>query len=439
MKLKLNNVARISSADIFIDGITVIVGPNAAGKSTINRAAMTLCSVSSKLPTLVQSERLSSVFNVVRESFNKFGGDLFPTDKWFNKSQGLYSLWLSGDWWENLSGAHNWFRESLKGQFEVSVYPESFCNSTKMIDALLEAKSRVLEIVHRNDCAYVKHVCEKAFEKAFKGQMRPVYANQPTESHISIGKENYTVEIAFKDGELSNLAEMGRAIVPSTIYFEPLNYTDFVGRNSFRPSDRYTAGDQCACNVISKPIPKELSLEEDEELKETREILKEIIQTIHGSLVDDEGLVKFKENINNTDYLINLKNIASGMKTMAAIVRAIENRSIRRGSLLIIDEPESNLHPEWQVKFAIFLVLLQYRLGIYILLNTHSPYFLQAINRYSKDSEIPCHFYNMVADHVNPSIDDNIVKSPISYHTESVEDNLESIFRDMVRPFDNLI
>ena len=174
-------------------------------------------------------------------------------------------------------------------------------------------------------------------------------------------------------------------------------------------------------------------------MKETQSILKEIVGVIHGRLVDDEDAVRFKENIVGVDYMINLKNMASGMKTMAAVVRAVENRSIRRGSLLIIDEPESNLHPEWQVKFAIFLVLLQKRLGVYMLLNTHSPYFLQAINVYSKDSGVESHFYRMLPDQeetISKQSSEEVLKS---YHSDSVGGNLENVFRDMARPFDNLI
>ena len=137
--------------------------------------------------------------------------------------------------------------------------------------------------------------------------------------------------------------------------------------------------------------------------------------------------------------MIDLKNMASGMKTMAAVVRAVENRSIRRGSLLIIDEPESNLHPEWQVKFAVFLVLLQKRLGVSILLNTHSPYFLQAINLYATNLGVESHFYRMLPDQedaISKQSNQEVLKS---YHTDPVDGNLEDVFRDMARPFDNLI
>ena len=439
MKLTLKNVARISSAEIDIGGITIVAGPNGAGKSTISRAAMTLCSVSSRLPFLVQAERVSSILNILRESFGKFGADMFPMEDPLGKRRKFWGLWLSPEWWENLEGVREWFKNSAKEQEGFIVYPDQFVDSLKFAEALRDALAKVREVLDRDESVYVDYVCMKAFRRAFRNQMRPLHQNASVISTISIADEKDKVSIAFNGDGISDMTEMGRTIAPTTVYLEPLHFMDFVDGRHYGVSDRYTAGNLCICNVISRPPPKNLSLEEANELKETQSILKEIIGVIHGRLVDDEDSVKFKENIVGVDYMINLKNMASGMKTMAAVVRAVENRSIRRGSLLIIDEPESNLHPEWQVKFAVFLVLLQKRLGVSILLNTHSPYFLQAINVYSKDSEVESHFYRMLPDQeetISKQSSEEVLKS---YHSDPVGGNLEDVFRDMARPFDNLI
>lgn len=439
MKLTLKNVARISIAEINIGGITVIAGPNGAGKSTISRAAMTLCSVSSRLPSLVQAERMSSIFNVLRESLGKLGGDMFPIAPFQNERRNLWGLWLSPEWWKNLDVVRDWFKNNSKGQEGFVVYPERFSESSKFAEALRDALPKILEILERGESAYVNYVCEKAFRRAFRDQMLPIHQAGSAESMISIADEKKSVSIAFNSDGICGMTEMGRTIVSTTLYLEPLHFVDFIASRHHTISDRYTAGDLCACNAVSRPLPQSLSLEEDEELRETRTILKEIVGIIHGRLVDDEETIKFKEKIVNADYMIDLKNMASGMKTMAAVVRAIENRSIRRGSLLIIDEPESNLHPEWQVKFAIFLVLLQKRLGISILLNTHSPYFLQAVNVYAKDSEIECHFYDMVPDQEEVPVEIKTESTPRFYHADHIGGDLESVFRDMARPFDNLM
>lgn len=85
-------------------------------------------------------------------------------------------------------------------------------------------------------------------------------------------------------------------------------------------------------------------------------MLRQVSETIHGQLKKNEALVVFQDDAVQGD--VRLLNIASGMKSMALIARSIENGWIIQDDLLIIDEPESNLHPEWQIKFAKWLVLL---------------------------------------------------------------------------------
>lgn len=174
MKLTLRNVARVSIADIDIGGITVIAGQNGAGKSTISRAAMTLCSVSSRLPYLVQAERVSSILNALRESFGKFGGDMFPMGDTLGERCKFWGLWLSPEWWENPDGVREWFKDNAKGQEGIIVYPDRFTESPKFLDALSEALPKVREILERDEGAYVSYVCEKSFRRAFRGQMRPL-------------------------------------------------------------------------------------------------------------------------------------------------------------------------------------------------------------------------------------------------------------------------
>ena len=72
-----------------------------------------------------------------------------------------------------------------------------------------------------------------------------------------------------------------------------------------------------------------------------------------------------------------------------------EMNLFRKNGTIILDEPEIHLHPEWQLKFAEIIVLIQKEFNTNILLNTHSPYFLNAIEVYSQKYELSnkCKFY----------------------------------------------
>lgn len=434
MKFTVQNVARVSLAKIELGGITVMAGANGTGKSTISRALMTLCSVSGRIPELVQNERIRSIYGFLRESFGRHGGDVFIPNEYFDvrKYPELSSL-LSHELWDDFVAVRTWF-ESGSGNLKIFLYPQDFLEKQECTEALLEAKDKILGMLDRSEVEYAGHACKKSFERAFCGQIAPVFRSDG-ESRIHIGEEEDPgaskngIVVAFTNGKLDRFAGLGRILFPSVMYFEPLNYVDFINVPEWRISDRYTAGGLCVCRAVTRKPSKNLSLEQDKELQDAVQSVKEIVGTIRGRLVDDaDQEIKFAEKFSNGEFMIDVKNIASGMKTMAAIVRAVENRSIQRGSMLIIDEPESNLHPEWQVQFAHFLVLLSKRLNITLLLNTHSPYFLQAIRKYSKISEVKSHYYNMTFD-----------GNGDSFHTESVSDRIDVVFKTMSKPFNDLM
>lgn len=84
-------------------------------------------------------------------------------------------------------------------------------------------------------------------------------------------------------------------------------------------------------------------------------------------------------------------NTSSGIKQIGIIQLLLSKEKLKQNSFLIIDEPEVNLHPEWQFKFAEILVILAKELNITIYLNSHSPTFIESIDAF-------CEYYDMEND-----------------------------------------
>lgn len=87
------------------------------------------------------------------------------------------------------------------------------------------------------------------------------------------------------------------------------------------------------------------------------------------------------------DLTIDLYNASSSIKQLAPLLLYLRYRA-RENDLLIIDEPEMNLHPESQVKLLEILAMLV-NAGVKVLLTTHSPYFLAHLNNLAQDEEKP--------------------------------------------------
>jgi len=88
---------------------------------------------------------------------------------------------------------------------------------------------------------------------------------------------------------------------------------------------------------------------------------------------------EIKSKINTYNF-----NTPSGIKQIGVIQLLLLNDKLKKDGYLIIDEPEVNLHPEWQIKFAEILVLIAKELNITLYLNSHSPMFIEAITLYSQ-------------------------------------------------------
>ena len=114
--------------------------------------------------------------------------------------------------------------------------------------------------------------------------------------------------------------------------------------------------------------------------------LKVIYKKINDTLGSDMSLFETdKDGISGSKRTrgLSLDSLSSGMKTFYLIKSLIDNGTIVQNGTLILDEPEVHLHPDWQVTLAEVIVLLQREMGLHILINTHSPYFLRAIEVFS--------------------------------------------------------
>jgi predicted ATPase len=71
-----------------------------------------------------------------------------------------------------------------------------------------------------------------------------------------------------------------------------------------------------------------------------------------------------------------MSQIAEGIKKISILTTLIRNRTIRKGTILFIDEPETNLHPRAIIALCDMLFSLS-RVGVQIYLATHSYFVLK--------------------------------------------------------------
>ena len=103
---------------------------------------------------------------------------------------------------------------------------------------------------------------------------------------------------------------------------------------------------------------------------------------------------------------------------------------INLDSLLVVDEPETHLHPEWQVKYAKLLIDLV-KEGTKVLVTSHSPYMIQALRHFAQKADIYKTKTKFYLSQTNPSANYSTITD--------TEGNLDCIFKELSAPMDTII
>lgn len=147
-------------------------------------------------------------------------------------------------------------------------------------------------------------------------------------------------------------------------------------------------------------------------------ISKTISKIINGEfLKNSAGNFYFQKD----NRKIKLINTATGIKYFGILQTLSDNNHLYQGQILILDEPEVHLHPKWQLELAKVIVYLSEH-GIKVLVNSHSPYMIEALEKFSNNKE-KNHFY--LAEEGNITKVDN-----------SNSDTLAKIFSKLSEPFE---
>ena len=194
--------------------------------------------------------------------------------------------------------------------------------------------------------------------------------------------------------------------------------------NRFRPgfSNHFKHSD-----VLKKQLKRDVSRDPIKEMltnEKLREILENINKAAPGNLSQSEDKYFYSANGNK----VNIFNVSSGMKTFITIKRLLALGVLKEQSLMILDEPEVHLHPEWQVLFAKIIVLIQKTFDVNFLINTHSPYFMEAIDVYASKFDIrPKVKYYLSSKNESGNV-----------NVEDVSNCLEKAYSHLARPFQDL-
>ena len=215
---------------------------------------------------------------------------------------------------------------------------------------------------------------------------------------------------------LDNISFSKVIYIDSPSIFE-INYNNVQNNNAYHLNELYR-----------KLLPNEdIDVYDNVYNKDLIDFNNKLNGLLNGRFKFDYNKNEFVFISDKSEYLI--KNTASGLKQLGIIQLLLENRGLTKNSFLIIDEPEVNLHPEWQIKFAEILILLVKKLNISLYINTHSPFLAEAIEVYSK--------YYSLDDEVNFYLTEESGKNKCKFKRIPLYDAVE-IYDNLGNPFDEI-
>ena len=386
MILTLKNIGKIAGASVELNGITVIAGENNTGKSTVGKVLFCIFNSFYKIKEKIDEERQDTIEEILavldrrlintsvsRADIGDFSQALLDNREQYIENSDLLQEYIE-----------EWFLKK---------------DETSQLDLKAESLGEFIEpitsILSVSDEEILKTVLQKKLSAEFNSQINNLYSEE--EGKIDLKIKETEVGMIIRNNELASIKN-NFDLHTEVIYIDdPFVLDNLRSERSQLFLNRNYANHQEHLKQKLRKIDNrseiKVALNEIITTKKIDVILQKLDLICSGEMVRNR--MSFVYQKKNSNVVFNMKNISTGLKTFVILKTLLLNNSLEENGTIVLDEPEIHLHPEWQLLFAELIVLLQKEFNMHILLNTHSPYFLRAIQVYSAKYEIAdrCKYY----------------------------------------------
>lgn len=417
MRLELTNVGKIRKADVELNGVTVIAGENNTGKSTVGKMLFCVFHSFYRIEEQISEERQKTIARVLANYYHETAHRL---TRGFDTADFAKDI---SDKKEQFLGDTRVLRKEIE---EFYLKSDSYFRQYLNYDSLEQLADKIYGFLLIKDEEIRKVILQKRLEAEFG--MKIGYLDKPDEKtkvNLNIKNGNICFEVT---GNEDIVIKEQMSLMKEILYIDdPFVLDNLNSKRVLNLQNQFGHNG----DLLKKIVKEENTLEfgvVDELVG--RQKLKNIFEAMDGVcdgdlMLDEGGSYVYKTH--KLKESLGIMNLSTGMKSFVILRKLLQNGSIDENGVIILDEPEIHLHPEWQLKFAEVIVLIQREFGVNILLNTHSPYFLNAIEVYSEKYGIEkkCKYY--LTNEENGRVD-----------ILDVTEDRESIYEKLARPLQEL-
>ena len=419
MKLNISNFAKIDNADIIIDGITVIAGENNTGKSTIGKILFSIFNSLYDINEQIQGQRISEI----NANNRKIIQNHINVQMDF-KTYRQYTLYV-----ERYVNNIIFNNETFNKDEIAAELNEQFKDKNNSIfddyDIMLEEiADNIIRVMNISNDVIRKEIISRYFNSVFNRQINSLSSDRDINlADIDLQIKDKHNKLSFSNNECNDfLGEIN--ILHKAVYIDIPFIIDELSKYQY-------------LNIINETL-KALLLNKKNDIfdgvigavmakEKINDIMILLRKVVDGDITNDQMTGEFYLQLNGYNEPVALSNLSTGMKSFVILKMLLEKGSLSEKDVVILDEPEIHLHPQWQIAYAELLVLLQKQFDLSVVVTTHSPYFVDAINlfscKYATDSSVNYYI---------SSVDNNRV------NMKNVTDNIEEIYKKMVSPIEAL-
>lgn len=375
MKIRFRNVGSIKSLDFELKrGLTLLCGPNSTGKTY---AAYVIFSILTRLGETPAQWLTAQDIASLREH-----GDLsldwqkvIASDGFLQDISQKLAQHLAGDFDapKDFFAKNSVCLESLMPQHPAPMHGSDWSRQFTLGNTLviLGWNQEELAIVMTSlvDSEPMVLPSTETLLAAINTHISYLFSAKYFGSAVVLSAERAAINLFSRELSASrhNLVDQLLAMDVASAKPADFNMAQFIGQKAAR---------------YSLPIRKGLATAEDlkniaKKPGEYADFASKLEQLVLGGKI---GIGEFGELIYSQNDAGNLRiNLAASMvKALASLVVYLRYQAVN-GDLLIIDEPELNLHPDSQRKITRFLCELT-NAGLDILISTHSDYIVREVN-----------------------------------------------------------
>lgn len=471
MNIKLNNVGAIKEADVILDGLTIIAGENDTGKSTVGKMMFAIVKALSRYEEdLIGTKEykitqlVEKLFFLIRRNYDFKENPILRLE--FHPNTFIKQL---RPFITSPTGQQSHLSFPDEVAIDKDVLPEILIkkmsiikkatpineDTSKLGDIYYLIEQIQLALLEENDIhKSILSALNRALISEFHFEISPKTATNITK--ISLKEStNKLLDILISNNQIDNF-QLHDEILP----FEDITFIETpiilqmhaIIDYAETLLEKFTPNTSIESNGTNKPKIalhiKDLMTKLEaarfffpifHEANSPRiHFLKKINKAINGEYYYDD---KHKDFFFRKEYYPNgskahsfpaefrASNTASGIKAFGIIQLLLQAEIINDRSLLIIDEPETHLHPKWQVEYARLITELV-KNDIAVLITSHSPYMIQALKVFSEQNGIQDRTNYYLAEKEENGLFANI---------NNVNNNLNKLFTKLSQPLQQLV